>query len=271
MNQANRRFNWNIKITGIAAGPSLLWLHGFMGSAKDWIPFTETYFTDYQNIIVDLPGHGDSILKGPIEFHETLDLLVSQLSSEGVEKFIPVGYSMGGRLAFNLQYHVPHLIPALILVSSAPGMLEGRDKKQRRLADEEMGTRILDLGWTQFLIEWYSADLFGNITNDEKIFKSLMLSREQNDVEQLNRSLRLMGNGVLESRWDSLANIDSPTLLLTGALDHKYCQLNESIQHQISLCRHEEVPLCGHALHVEKPLETAQFIRHFLSEITEGD
>lgn len=271
MNQVDHPFIWKLKAIGTEAGPSLLWLHGFMGSGRDWQVLADQYFPDHHNILVDLPGHGTSILTQPIDFHNSLDLLVSQLARKGVEKFIPVGYSMGGRLAFHLQYFFPHMIPALILLSSAPGMREGPEKQLRRLADEHLAARIQDMGWSQFLIDWYSADLFGNIAKDAKIFMELKRSRAKNDMEQLTRSLRLMGNGTLESRWDSLAKIDSPTLLLTGALDRKYCELNQDIKRQIRTCHHEEIPLCGHAFHIEKPLETAQLIRHFLSEITEGD
>lgn len=44
--------------------PAVLFLHGFMGSADDWIPLMRALATTHHCVAVDLPGHGKSRLTG---------------------------------------------------------------------------------------------------------------------------------------------------------------------------------------------------------------
>jgi len=131
--------------------------------------------------------------------------------------------------------------------------------------------RLEHLGFEKFIDEWYSATLFGNISTNQSLMNSLQKARSSNDIKQLGKNLELMGNGALPSLWSSLGNQRAPTQLITGGLDTKYYELNAEINNQLEDCSHTVVPNAGHAFHIEKPLETAAIIRHFLSKTIEGD
>jgi len=271
VNHNKPTFAWDYRFEGKNEGFPLLWLHGFMGTGDDWLDLIQNHFSDYCNILINLPGHSGSAIPANLPFTDILDSLIKQLKHSGFDKFIPIGYSMGGRLAFQLQQHVPERIPALVFLSSAPGLKTKHERQQRILDDKALIDRLENIGFAEFLQEWYSAGLFGALKHNSNLFTKLCHTRSHNDVKQLRLALAVMGNGALPSRWNRLQDILVPTLLMTGALDSKYCQLNQEIYQQISGSIHRLISDAGHAFHLEKPLETARLIRHFLSEIIEGE
>jgi 2-succinyl-6-hydroxy-2,4-cyclohexadiene-1-carboxylate synthase len=271
VNQVRPVYEWNYRLEGKSEGFPLLWLHGFMGTGDDWLELVQNQFSDYCNILINLPGHAGSVIPAKTQFTDILDALVKRLVASGFEKFIPIGYSMGGRIAFHLQQHVPERIPALIFLSSAPGLKTNLERQQRKIEDEQLMNKMEELGSSAFLEEWYSSGLFGEIKHNSALFTKLCHARSDNDARQLRQALELMGNGALASLWDHLKGIAVPALLMTGELDSKYFQLNQEINRDISESSHRQVAGAGHAFHLEKPLETARIIRHFLSEIIEGE
>ncbi len=271
VNLPDATYKWEYRFEGKKEGYPLLWLHGFLGSGDDWLGLVQSQFSDYCNILVNLPGHGKSDLPTNTDFTKLLTALLKQIALSGIENFTPIGYSMGGRIAFHLQHLAPERIPALIFLSSAPGLETRVEREQRRIDDEILMDRLEGLGISTFLKEWYSSPLFGDIKHHSTLFSELCQTRQNNDVEQLRRALILMGNGALPSLWANLKGIAAPTLLMTGGLDSKYFKLNQAINQAIPRSIHHQVADAGHAFHLEKPLETARIIRHFLSETIEGE
>ena len=103
----------------------LVFLHGFLGTGKDWLPIMHTLSMSYKCVSIDLPGHGKTTISGEEmtepSYYETSEALDS-LSMENVaqalsslcgclskKKVILIGYSMGARIAlymalrFNIQ------------------------------------------------------------------------------------------------------------------------------------------------------------------------
>jgi len=271
VNPPSSTYEWKYRIEGNTGGYPLLWLHGFMGAGDDWLDLAQTHFSDYCNILLDLPGHGGSIIPSDAIFATMLTALPRQLSNSGFEKFIPIGYSMGGRIGFHLQKMTPKQIPALVFLSSAPGLKTMNEREQRTIEDGLLMDKLDTIGIAPFLKAWYSSALFGGIKKNSILFSELCHTRSNNDTDQLRQALSLMGNGALPSLWDDLKDITIPALLMTGELDSKYLLLNQEINHGIAGSIHHQVADAGHAFHLEKPLETARIIRHFLSEIIEGE
>lgn len=259
-----------MNILGKRDGYPLLWLHGFMGSSQDWLPLVNEYFSEYCNVLVDLPGHGKSLFSGKNSYPEILHILNQQLRSEGIETYIPIGYSMGGRLALHLQQHHPDNIPAMVGLSTAPGLKTAQERWQRRLSDSELMDRLDTMGFKDFLSEWYQLPLFQTISKNKSLVKFLITSRSSNDPIQLRRALDLFGNAAMPSLWEKLPELDYPVLLISGSEDSKYCEINKEMIGLLPQGDHRIIEGGDHAFHLEKPLETAQLIRHFLRESIEG-
>lgn len=97
--------NVNSKIT-------ILLLHGwgvtssYMESLKDYL------LKDYSVLLVDLPGHGKSILERPYTVNDYIDELFLIVNKEKIDKLYGIGHSFGGKLLsyYCLKYKIDGVI-----------------------------------------------------------------------------------------------------------------------------------------------------------------
>lgn len=271
VNPETQKKIWNLKFSGNQEGIPILWLHGFLGSHRDWLPVVEDHFRDYYNILPDLPGHGESKLQDHTAFPAVANDLFNQISQAGVKNFIIIGYSMGGRFGLHFQKRYPCHVDAFVGISSGPGLRTEEERQLRQKSDEALISMMHDSGMQSFLRTWYESPLFQSIHDNKEIMAHLLRTRMANDPEQLGRSLGVLGNGALYSLWDNLADMDLPVLLASGGLDTKYCEINAKMGNLIQGCVHNVFEGVDHAFHIEKPLETALLIRNFLRNMTKGE
>jgi len=238
-----------------------------MGSGQDWQNSLLPYFEDYFNICPDLPGHGKSLLATQTDMHQIIDLLIQKLSKQGLIRYTIIGYSMGGRLGFNLLNRYPQQVQALVGISTAPGLRTRTEQQKRQAADQVLMDRLDRIGLPDFLESWYQLPLFRNLAEYPELRQQLITTRLHNDPHQLRLALNSMGNGKAPLIWDHLSRMSKPVLLVTGADDAKYCQLNKVMSQQLPKARQAIIPHADHAVHLEKPLETARILKHFLSAL----
>lgn len=247
--------------------PALLFLHGFMGSGRDW---TETVAAmavpESRCILVDLPGHGLSA-DCPVDLYPMPRValaLLAVLDELGVGQCIPVGYSMGARLALYLALTHPDRCGALVVESGSPGLDTEEERDNRRKWDEAKASELERQRLDSFLQDWYRQPLFHSIGRNAVRFGALMERRLHNDVTGLARSLRLMGTGSQPSLWSQVAGIRFPWLAVAGELDPRY---RKTLQDMVSLSekgRLVTIPDAGHNTHFENPKAFSRALREFL-------
>ena len=251
-----------------ATEPALLFLHGFLGSGRDWTEVAEA-FPDYPCILVDLPGHGLSA-GCPARLYpmpEAALALLAVLDRLGVERCVPVGYSMGGRLALYLALSRPRRCRGLVLESASPGLDSEGERERRRAWDESQALRFERQGLPDFLEGWYRQPLFRSIRRDETRFGAMMERRRRNDPAALARSLRRMGTGSQPSLWPRLAELPGPWLAVVGELDPAY---GKTMRDMVSLSekgRLATVPDAGHNTHFENPDAYSRALREYLASL----
>ena len=245
--------------------PALLFLHGFMGSGRDWLATVEA-LPDCRCILVDLPGHGLSAgcPAGLFPMPEAALALLAVLDELGVGQCVPVGYSMGGRLALYLALTHPDRCSAVVVESGSPGLTSEREHEARREWDESKASELERKGLDAFLEDWYRQPLFHSIRRNEARFAALMERRRHNDLAGLARSLRLMGTGSQPSLWPRLPGIRFPWLGIAGELDSRY---RKTMQDMVSVSekgRLAIIPDAGHNTHFENPEAFSRTLREFL-------
>ena len=249
-----------------APRPSLLLLHGFMGSADDWSPLR---LQDVARVTaLDLPGHGlppQSWPAGGSGFERTLDWLESALRQCGPRPRFLAGYSLGGRLALALALRCPHELDGLILLASSAG-LAGNDARTARHRLDEQRARELVQDFPGFLDSWYRQPLFGELRHRPG-FPAVLERRLRSDPRELARALVRFSPGKLPVFQEELARLDLPVLLLAGEEDVAYATLSRSLQQQLP--RAQRVVLTGvaHALLEEDPAGCAREITRFINQI----
>ncbi|MCY3778700.1 MAG: 2-succinyl-6-hydroxy-2,4-cyclohexadiene-1-carboxylate synthase [Chloroflexi bacterium] len=260
---------YNIDITG--AGPPLLLLHGFTGDSNTWRDFALDMSDDFKVIRLDVLGHGKSdkpaqasSYQMPAVAADIIDLL-NQLE---ITRARLLGYSLGGRLALYLALTFPERFASLALESASPSLADACERAERRRNDEALASKIEARGIDWFVDYWESLPLWASQANlPSTVLAAQRKQRLASDPRGLANSLRGMGAGAQPSLWGDLPNLRIPTLLLIGALDHKFRRINELMTKTIPDARLVPIPSAGHNSHLENPTAFAQAVRSFLQGV----
>ena len=251
------------------SGPALLLLHGFTGSLVNWAPHIPGFTRHFTTISVDLPGHGQT--QAPTDparhGHEqaTTDL-ASLMSHLGLHRFHLLGYSMGGRMALALALAQPQRLCALVLESASPGIADAGERAARRLQDESLARHIELEGVRNFVAYWEQLPMFASQRQlPAEIRRIVREQRLKNSARGLAGSLRGAGAGAQASYWSQLPQLRIPTLLLTGALDTKFCAVAARMAAANPGFRLQQIVDAGHCIHLEQPQHFQRAVLGFLN------
>jgi len=247
--------------------PWLLFLHGFSGSSKDWLFFIEE-INSFNLIAPDIIGHGAS--DSPVALNNyTLKEIASQLKAilikENIKTIIPIGYSMGGRIAIQFAGYYPELIKAMILESASAGIKSATDRAKRIEEDNNLAENILATNLLHFFEQWFNKDIFKwEERLNKKTIKRIISERSKNSKIGLANILKAAGTGKMKYSLNLLKNINVPILFIAGALDEKFKLLVKNMAKNIEKSKVVIVDNCGHNVHLEKPEIFINLVKSFL-------
>ena len=118
---------------------------------------------------------------------------------------------------------------------------------------------------TALLEDWYQQSLFASLDH-HGLVETMVQTRGANDAREVAQALRGLSPGEQPSLWNCLPELDVPTLVLTGALDDKYCNITERTAEHIPAARHVVVPDAGHNVHAERPQAYLAHLGRFVDE-----
>ncbi|MFO7446945.1 MAG: 2-succinyl-6-hydroxy-2,4-cyclohexadiene-1-carboxylate synthase [Ignavibacteriaceae bacterium] len=247
----------------------LFLLHGFTGSLKDWKEIAGNLNDNFNVVGVDLIGHGSSDSPND-HFLYTASSVSSQLykaiSLYTNENIWLLGYSMGGRAAISFAVNFPFLLEGLILESSSPGIKTNADRNERIKKDSELVKYISEHSIEEFTNYWMNLDIFNTQRrfSDEKR-NQIRESKLLNDKTGLINSLKGFGTGIMPSYWNNLPDLNIKSLLITGKLDIKYCDINSEMVKLLPSVEHKIIQNSGHNIHLEEPTQFIKTANDFLS------
>ncbi len=262
--------NLNHEVSGDLLSPTVLFLHGFMGSSADWREVIAALGDRTFRIAVDLPGHGASLELAPDTYkvEGAARAVIGILDGLEVVRPVMVGYSMGGRLALYLALRYPERCAGLFLESASPGLENSSKRAARRAADESKAKRLESGDLEAFLRDWYRQPLFASLAQDENLLRQTTEARRRNDPGELARSLRGMGTGSQPSLWGELESLSMPALAVAGGLDEKYAGISSRMRSINPRIRSTVVPGAGHTVHAEAPAEYVALLGRFVDRLT---
>lgn len=257
-----------LNVESMGAGPPLLLLHGFTGSAAGWGPQIAAWTPFFTTLAVDLPGHGQSVSPAEVAAYAmaaTVADLVAALDRLGVARAHLLGYSMGGRVALALALVHPERVGALVLESASPGLADAGERAARVAADAALVERIEREGVSAFVNYWEALPLWASQARlSPEARAALRAGRLQNNPVGLANSLRGLGTGSQPPLWDRLGDLACPTLLVAGCDDAKFSDLARQMAEAIPANELLLVHGAGHAVHLEQPAVLARLVRDFL-------
>ena len=105
--------------TDSGSGPALLFIHGLLGSQKQWAHLVDRLDDNHRLIVPDLFGHGDSAKPiGDYSLGAHAATLRDLLDRLGIAQVTLVGHSLGGGIAMVFSYLFPERVDRLVLVAS---------------------------------------------------------------------------------------------------------------------------------------------------------
>jgi len=254
--------SWPHNRSGDPHSPTVVLLHGFMGSSHDWAKVQSRLSERHQCVAPTLPGHAGS---GPAaqSFDELSRGLLELLDSMRVERAHLAGYSMGGRLALHTAIRHPDRVSKLVLVSTSPGLLDPTERQARAAIDDRRARAIED-DFSAFLNGWYRLPLFESLRRHEA-YPAMLSRRKKGQPRDLAAIISQLSPGRQPAAWPHLKSLSMPVMILTGALDEKYVALSRQMKEEIPDSRLEVLASVGHNPPLEDPTGAVEHIENFLA------
>jgi esterase len=262
--------NFFHQITGNPNGHKLVFLHGVMGSAANWLRVIPAFQSEFHILSYDQRGHGRSFhpqTGGPDGGYHPRDYagdLRHILDELGWEQVVLVGHSMGARNALEFADHFSQRVKVLVLEDIGP------DANYPAI---DRINRLLSLVPTPFATREQARDFFENqypeqiafYPDPEVVSKFLLTNIVKKDdgrwdwrfaKEAILQSLR---EGRNEDRWDVYRNLKMPVLVVRGEKSQDLSRpVFERMMKELPSARAVEVAGAGHWIHFD---QTEAFIR----------
>ncbi len=264
---SNISYQWHYTLTSDCNLPSLIFLHGWMGSCDDYFEVIELLRSKFYCIAIDLPGHGKTEVVGDedqgYEFIATARGIIQLLDSLKIERTSIAGYSFGGRLALYLALEFPDRFDLVVLESTSPGLANESQRQARIASDASIIQKLASEPFADFVINWYRQEIFLEIDRHPD-FPTLIDRRISNNPNHLAKSLKHSGLARQPYLGDRLKVYHRPILFLVGALDRKFVLIANSIDRDCPYIKLKIVPNCSHNIHFRSPqLWASLLLKHY--------
>jgi 2-succinyl-6-hydroxy-2,4-cyclohexadiene-1-carboxylate synthase len=231
--------------------PLVIFVPGFMQRGEAWAPVAELVAERYPSACLDFRTH-------------SFEARLGELREAAPPGSVPVGYSMGGRLALHLAVREPDRFAGLVTVGASPGIDDPDERSRRREADEELAAWIERSAIEDVVARWERLPVFEG--QSEELVERQRPGRLAHDPRRLAQLLRSAGQGALTPVFDDLGRLPVPVLALAGERDERYRQAGRRIA---LLAPHgDALPVvgAGHAAQLERPEAVARLVLEFLDE-----
>ena len=251
--------------------PPVVFIHGFMGSAEDWLPIVQHISCDYYYILIDLPGHGFNTsisIAEKLSIDSIADQISSFIKAQAIEHPVLVGYSLGGRCALATAGKYSGLVKALILEGTNPGISDPVERDNRVRWDQSNANLLREHGMLAFLTYWYNLPIFSTINKNQNLLEKVKRNRSNNSPHWMAKIVEELSPGLQPSMWTHLRTVSHlPALLIHGELDLKYKLINSDMKKTLPEAVLSEIPDAGHNTHLEYPESFIRIIEDFLNNL----
>jgi len=237
----------NYELTG--EGDCLVLIHGFSDNLNLWYNQVPAFSEHCRLLTYDVRGFGKTEVRGGTYsmglFAEDLRALLEALD---IGSACVLGYSMGGRIAFEFAQMFPEMTTGLIFANSGIGETPSQEMQERR----QMMVEVLQQGDMEVIAELMTEASFSpglkdrNPTAYER-YKSIKMQNDPSEYLAIMQAIV----GSIDSPAD-FGSLACPTLVIAGDQDgFMSVSLGEAMRDAIPDAEMHVLPT-GHAAAIEE-------------------
>ncbi|MPZ98934.1 MAG: alpha/beta fold hydrolase [Dehalococcoidia bacterium] len=262
------RFHYRDWPSARTGAQDLVLLHGFTGHARSWDSLAQALSADYRVLALDQRGHGESEWAAPDQYG--VDYMVGDLeafvAALGLDRFVLLGLSMGGRNAIHYAGKRPPELERLVILDIGPETAAAGSARITAGVQARDTFESVDEAIAQARTANPNAD---EAEQRHRVAHNLMQMPDGQWTYRYDRALRDPANPrprpTPEEGWRLLANIAVPALLVRGEVSDVLArEVADRMVETIPDCRFQEVAGSGHSIPLDRPRELLEALRTFL-------
>lgn len=258
------------------SGPVVLFIHGILGSQRQWEHLIDRMDDDHRVLLPDLFGHGESAKPfGDYSLSAHAAAMRDLLDHLGIERVTLVGHSLGGGIAMQFFYLFPERVERLVLVSSGglgrevsmllrSATLPGAAQVLSVVASAPVLSRVEALGRGASKVGWRPG---ADVTAVWRGFSSLGDRESRRAFLATTRAVIDIGGQSISAHDHLQGALPIPTMIVWGTNDRMIPASHAlSVEKQLPDCRVEMFEGAGHFPHLDDPDRFARVLREFIAD-----
>lgn len=255
-------------------GPVVLFIHGILGSQRQWAHLVDKMDDDRRVLVPDLFGHGESAKPlGDYSLSAHAAAMRDLLDHLGIERVTLVGHSLGGGIALQFLYLFPERVERLVLVSSGglgrevspilrAATLSGAAQVLSVLASAPVLDRVEALGRGASRVGWRPGADIGAMWRG---FRSLGDRESRRAFLATTHAVIDIGGQSVSAHGYLQGAPPIPTLIVWGSRDRMIpAEHALSAERALPDCHVELFVGAGHFPHLDDPDRFARVLREFI-------
>ncbi|MEO7130621.1 MAG: alpha/beta fold hydrolase [Dermatophilaceae bacterium] len=262
-------------------GEVVLFVHGLLGSHRNWRYLIDRIDDTHRVIVPDLFGHGSSAKpQGDYSLGAHAGMLRDLIDALGVDKVTLVGHSLGGGISLQFCYLFPERVERLVLVGSGglgreviPALraatLPGAEWVLPVIASPRVRGGVETIGRGLALVGWRASH---DMRAAWEGFTALSDADSRRAFLATTRAVIDPGGQSVAATDYLPALADLPVLVVWGTNDMVIPAAHaERAREAIPGCRVELFDGAGHYPHLDDPDRFAALLRDFITATGHGD
>ena len=238
---------------------ALVFLHYYGGSSRTWNRVAERLSDQYRVVATDHRGWGDS--DAPADGYRIADLADDAegvIAALGLERYVLVGHSMGGKVAQLIASRRPSGLEGLVLVAPSPPSPMLLSEEQRAILSGAYQSRES----VEFVIDNVLTAKPLDAACREQVIQDSLKGAPQAKTAWPEIAMR-------EDMTAAVGAIDVPTIVISGELDQvdRISTLQAELLPRVPHAAMHILPGVGHLSPLEAPSEVAQIMANFLAAV----